>query len=311
MLRLFVAVSFTCSLALAQWRPPADNERCPSRWGADDTRGSANHMGSAAVLKATRLIRTGTVFELGHVLSGDIPFVGTRRFDVHTKRTVMNTGVNRRGSNEELVVSELGQVGTQFDGFAHQTVGATMYNCVAVEEAATRTGFRKLGVEAVGMLMTRGVLIDVARFKGVPHLEAGYEITVADLEGALKRQGLQVDKGDAILLRTGWSRWWSVDRSRYAASSPGIGTAAAEWLAKLDPMLVGADNPSVEVTPNPDKDLNTPVHQIMLVVHGIHILENLQLEQLAENGAGEFAFVIQPLKIQGGTGSTVAPAAIR
>src|SRR5262245_54780792 len=114
------------------WQPPADAQRCPSKWGSGDERGSGNHMKPETVLRATKLIRTGEVIELGHVLNASMPFFGTRRFDVHTKRTFMNPQSNRRGSNEEIVVSEIGQVGTQFDGFAHQTIGDSMYNCFKV-----------------------------------------------------------------------------------------------------------------------------------------------------------------------------------
>ena len=293
------------------WTVPAENERCPSKWGAGDERGSGNHMKPEAVLRAARLIRTGQVFELGHVLSPSMPFFGTRRFDVHTKRTFMNAPANRRGSNEEVVVGEIGQVGTQFDGFAHQTIGDRLYNCFAMDEVATRSGFTKLGVDNVGTLMTRGVLIDVAAAKGVEVLPDGYEITVADLQQALSRQKLTLQAGDAVIVRTGWSALWGKDNARYIKTNPGIGTAAAQWLAQQDPMLVGSDNWSVEVAPNPDPNLSLPVHQIMLVVNGIHLLENMKLDALAAAGAHEFALILQPLKIQGGTGSTVAPVAVR
>ena len=86
--------------------------------------------------------------------------------------------------------------------------------------------------------------------------------------------------------------------------------AAAEWLVTQDPMLVGADNQPVEIQPNPDPEISLPVHQIMLVVNGIHLLERMNLEELAAREVYEFAFVMQPLKIQGATGSTVAPAAV-
>jgi kynurenine formamidase len=299
-------------MALGQsWTPPADAGRCPSRWGAGDERGSGNLMGPESVKRAAGLIRTGKVYELGQVLSASMPLFGTRKFELTTKRTFVNPGSNRRGSNEEVVYSEIGQVGTQFDAFSHQTIGGSLYNCHKLDEIATRNGFTKLGVEKVGMLMTRGVLVDVAGAKGVDQLEAGYEITVADLQAALRRQGLKLEPGDAVLVRTGWSRWWGRDNARYGATSPGIGVKAAEWLAVQNPMIVGADNPSVEVSPNPDKSISLPVHQILLVVNGVHLLENLRLEELARDGGSEFAFVIQPLKMQGGTGSTVAPAAIR
>ena len=293
------------------WQPPADSQRCPSKWGAGDQRGSGNHMKPQSVLKAASLIKTGEVFEIGQVLSADMPIQSTRRFDVHTKRTVMNPQSNRRGSNEELVVSEIGQVGTQFDTFPHQTIGDSLYNCFKRDEIQTRTGFTKLGVENVGALMTRGVLIDVVALKGVDILPDTYEITVQDLQQALQRQNLTLQPGDAVLINTGWGKLWAKDNARYMKGNPGIGVAAAEWLAKQDPMLVGADNGPVEVNPNPDPQISLPVHQIMLAVNGIHLLENLKLVDLAAKQAYEFAFVMQPLKLKGGTGSTVAPIAIR
>ena len=300
------------SVAQAQtWSPPADSQRCPSKWGAGDQRGSGNHMKPEGVLKAARLIKTGEVFEISHVLEAGMPISATRRFDVHTKRTVMNPQSNRRGSNEELVVSEIGQVGTQFDAFPHQTIGDSLYNCFKLDEIQTRTGFTKLGVENVGSLVGRGVLIDVAALKGVDMLADTYEITVADLQQALQRQSLTLQPGDAVLIHTGWGKLWGKDNARYMKTCPGIGVAAAEWLAKQDPMLVGADNFPVEVAPNPDTQISLPVHQIMLAVNGIHLLENLKLGDLAAKRAYEFAFVMQPLKLKGGTGSTVAPIAIR
>ena len=307
-------VLFAGGSALAQaptWSPPPENQRCPSKWGPEDERGSANHMKPQSVLNAVKLIKTGEVVELGHVLSQSMPFFGTRRFDVHIKRTFMNEPTNRRGSNEELVVSEIGQVGTQFDGFAHQTHENSWYNCIKVDENATRTGFKKLGVHKVGALITRGVLIDVAGYKGVETLGDNYEITVEDLEGALKKQNLTLEAGDAVLINTGWGKLWGKENARYVKSCPGIGVKAAEWLIAKDPMLLGSDNWPVEVAPNPDKLISLPVHQIALVVNGVHLLENLKLDELAAKNVSEFAFIMQPLKIEGGTGSTVTPVAIR
>jgi kynurenine formamidase len=308
---LAVALGSASADAHAQsWRPPAESQRCPSKWGAGDERGSGNHMKPETVLRAARLIRTGEVIELGHVLSGSMPFFGTRRFDVHVKRTFMNQPSNRRGSNEEIVISEIGQVGTQLDGFTHQTHENSLYNCFKVDETATRTGFTRLGIDKVGALITRGVLIDVAGLKGADVLPDTYEITVQDLEQALGRQNLRLQPGDAVIIHTGWGTLWAKDNARYVKSCPGIGVAAAEWLAKQDPMLVGSDNWPVEVAPNPDPQISLPVHQIMLVVNGIHLLENLKLEELVAKRVHEFAFMMQPLKIQGGTGSTVAPIAV-
>ena len=291
------------------WIPPSNDERCPSRWGSDDERGAANHMGPETVLKAARLIREGRVIELGQVLRGSMP-LGARHFDLYMKPTGPQVGSNQRSSNEELVVTEMGQVGTQFDSFTHQTIGGSLYNCVDQNEIMTRGGFTRLGVENVGTLMTRGVLIDVAALKGVEMLPDTYEITVDDVKQALNRQGVTLEAGDAVLIHTGWGVLWDTDAERFMATNPGIGVAAAQWLADQDPMLLGADNQPVEVSPNPDLQVSLPVHQIMLVVHGIHLVERMKLNELAAAGIYEFAFVIQPLKIQGGTGSTVAPVAI-
>jgi kynurenine formamidase len=306
-----VTLAITSAAFAQSWRPPAADARCPSKWGADDQRGAANHVTPANVLRAVRLIRTGEIVELGRVLSADMPFVGTRRFDLHSKRTNGPLGANKRMSNEEFVATELGQVGTQFDMFPHQGIDGSLYNCVPIEGTATRTGFTKLGVENVGALVTRGVLVDIAGLKGVEMLEVDHEISVAEIEAALARQHVSLQAGDAVLLHTGWGRLWGVDNAKYATRSPGIGVAAAEWLASKDVLLFGADTGPVEILPNPDPAIDLPVHQIALVVNGIFLLENLELEQLAASHTYEFAFVVQPLKIKGGTGSTVAPIAIR
>jgi kynurenine formamidase len=293
------------------WRPPSDDQRCPSPWGAGDQRGSANRIKPDSIARAAQLIRTGELFELGRVLSPSMPFFPGRTFELFTKRTVMNPGVNHRGSNEEIVITELGQVGTQFDGFSHQTIGGRLYNCFQLGEISSRTGFSKLGVENVGGLFARGVLIDVAALKNVEMLQDSYEITADDLQQALKGQNVTLQPGDAVIINTGWGRLWGRDNARYAKGWPGIGVGAAEWLAKQQPLLVGSDNMGVEVNPNPDPQLSLPVHQIMLVVNGIYLLEALKLDDLAARRAYEFALIVQPLKIQGGTGSTVAPVAIR
>jgi kynurenine formamidase len=300
------------SVAAAQdWKPPLDTERCPSRWGSSDERGSMNNQTPDLVLKSARAIRTGELIELGRVLSDAMPMPTGRSFQLYTKRTFMNAPPNHRGSNEELVVTELGQVGTQFDGFVHQTIGDSTYNCFKVDDIASRSGFTKLGVEKVGMIFTRGVLVDIAALKGVKMLGDSYEIRADDLQQALIHQNISLQPGDAVLIYTGWGQLWEKDNARYLRSNPGIGVTAAQWLAKQSPTLVGSDNGPVEVSPNPDTRLSLPVHQIMLVVNGIHLLENLKLDEMAAKQVHEFAFAMQPLKIKGGTGSTVAPVAIR
>ncbi len=307
---LLIIQLFTTTVSSQSWSPPIDEARCPCKWGAADERGSANHMKPETVLRATRLIKTGNIIELGQVLQSTMPFFGTRSLVVQTKRTAVYPQTNHRGSNEEYITGELGQIGTQFDGFAHQTIGNSLYNCFKLDEIATRNGFQKLGVEKVGSLITRGVLIDIAGLKGVEMLPDNHEITVEEIEQALAKQKLVLQPGDAVIIHTGYGKLWNKENARYAKSHPGIGIAAANWLAKQDPMLVGSDNGGIEINPNPDPTISLPVHQIMLVVNGIHLLENMKLDELVTKGIQEFALIVQPLKIQGGTGSTVAPIAV-
>jgi kynurenine formamidase len=295
------------------WNPPPSSQRCPSRFGPEDTRGHMNLITDQTRQAAARLIRTGGVVELGRRLEPSMAFFGTRRFDVHLKRssTPPSSTRNSFGGNEEVVVGEIGHVGTQFDAFPHIQIGDEIYNCNKPNSFATRGGFTRMGVDGVGTVFTRGVLIDVAGAKGQQTLPINYEITVADLEEALRRQGgTELRPGDAVLVNTGWGHHWARDNAQYVRGCPGLGVAAAEWLISRQPVLLGSDNWPVEVAPNPDPNLYLPVHQIALVVNGVHLLENMKLDELAERRAHEFAFMVQPLKIAGGTGSTVAPSAL-
>ncbi len=313
-LRLFLLIAtligFT-SASAQTWSPPTPEQRCPSKWGAEDERGAANLMGPEAVLRATKLIRQGKVFELGKELNATMPFVGDRRFSMQLKRTSNPAATNKQRSNEEIVTTELGQVGTQFDALNHQGIGDLLYNCIKIDDIATRNGFTKLGVEKVGAIFTRGVLIDIAAFKGVEMLAIDYEITVQDLQDALAKQGVSIGQGDAVLIHTGWGLLWGKDNAKFVSGQPGIGASAAEWLAKQNVVLIGSDNWGIEIFPNPDKQIRLPVHAIALVVNGIFLLENMELAALAKDKAYEFAFIVEPLKIKGGTGSTVAPIAVR
>jgi kynurenine formamidase len=293
------------------WMPPPPEQRCPSVWGADDERGAANLQTAESVLAAARLIRDGKTYELGKVLDGTIPMSPGRTFALNVQRTSGPNGRNQQGGNEETVFTELGQMGTQFDGLAHQQLGPYLYNCVEAEKVARRGGFTRLGVEKAGSFFARGVLLDIAALKGVDMLPDDYMITVADIEAAMARQNVEVRKGDAVLIRTGWGRLWTVDNARFIKGEPGIGLEAAEFLVKRNVMIVGSDNWAVEVRPYPDRGLFLPVHGYLLNVNGIYLIENLDLEALARDKANEFAFIVAPLKLRGGTGSSVAPIAVR
>ncbi len=146
------------------------------------------------------------------------------------------------------------------------------------------------------MIFTRDVFVDVAGLKGVNMLGDSYEITASDLQQALARQNISLQPGDAVLIYTGWGQLWEKNNARYLRSNPGIGVTAAQWLAKQGPILVGSDNGPVEVSPNPDAALSLPVHHIMLVVNGIHLLENLKLDEMAAKQVHELRSRAEPAR---------------
>jgi len=307
-----IVCGLACSVAAAQtYTMPPDSERCPSRWGAGDQKGAANMMNPARVLAATKLIKTGEIFNLGELLSPDpkeMFLVDGRQFSMYTKNWPIVPG--GRQVNEELVITELGQVGTQIDAFAHQMWGDSFYNCFKWNDIATRGGFKKLGAENIGGLMTRGVLIDVAGSKGVDMLPTSYVITPEDLQQALDKTHMKINPGDAVLIRTGWTKIIGKENQRYGSANAGLGIAAGQWLIKQDPMMVASDNCCVEVRPS-QAGHSLPLHAMFIIQHGVYLLENLDLEKLAAAGATEFAFVVQPLPIKGATGAPIAPMAIR
>jgi kynurenine formamidase len=283
----------------------------PSRWGAADQRGAANLITPAKVLEAKSLMTRGTVFQLGRAYEAAMPMFGTRHFSLRIPQTYGPLGSNRTMYHDEIVSAEIGQVGTQFDGLGHIGVGELFYNGNDRGDFAAGEGLTRLGVENVGPLVTRGVLVDVAAFKGVARLDGGYEITLADLRGALERQRTEVSSGDVVIVHTGWGSLWGVDNAAFAASAPGVGLEAAQYLVDREVVLVGSDTWATEVVPNPNPDLAFPVHQLLIPRNGIYIFENLLTEELARERVYEFAFFFAPLKLKGGTGSPGNPLAIR
>jgi kynurenine formamidase len=283
----------------------------PSRWGADDQRGAANHITPAKVLQARDAITTGIIYPLGRTYEPGIPLFGSRHYSLRIPQAFGPLGSNQFLYHDEIVSGELGQIGTQFDGLGHVGIGDLFYNGHDRHEFAAAEGLTRLGIEHVGPIVTRGVLADIAAHKGVAQLEAGYEITVADLEGTLARQGTAIRPGDVVLLHTGWGALWMTDNARYLQGAPGIGLAAARFLADRDVVMVGADTWGVEVSPNPDSALSAPVHQLLLTRNGIYLFENLDTESLARDAVYEFAFFFSPLPLKGATGSPGNPIAIR
>ncbi len=303
---VFVAAVGVAGVALGQ----ADNWY-PSPWGPADQRGAANRITPAKVLEAKNLMTRGTVYQLGHVYEAAMPLFGTRHYSLKIPQTFGPLGSNNLRFHDEIVSGELGQIGTQFDGLGHIGIGDLFYNGNDRADFSTADGLAKLGIENVGPLVTRGVLVDVAAFKGVVRLDASYEITLADLRGALERQRTEVRSGDIVIVHTGWSSLWNVDNAAFGATSPGIGLEAARYLVEREVVLVGSDTWSMEVVPNPDSNLAFPVHQLLVARNGIYIFENLLTEELARDRVYEFAFFFAPLRLKGAGGSPGNPLAIR
>lgn len=291
----------------------------PSKWGADDQRGAANHMTAKKVLEAISLIKTGQVYPLGHLYERDMPKPDNRTFTLlipGNPTTTTAVGKNSRVGYDDFLMAEVGQMGTQMDGLGHAGVrledGDYFYNGFKSQDFATPYGLLKLGVENVGVFFTRGVLIDVLSYKGQDRLEIGTVITLDDIKGALQAQGNPpIHPGDMVLLRTGHNKLWKVDNKRYMDGEPGIGLEAAYWFIEKDIALIGADNWGIEVHPPELPDRGIEVHQHMITKHGICFLENLDLDELARDKVYEFAFIFAPIPIKGASGSPGSPIAVR
>ncbi len=289
----------------------------PSEWGPEDERGAVNRLGSDKVLEATALIRDGRVYELGRNYEAGMPLFPGRHFSLTIPGSPTHgpLGDNQLVGHDEIVSGQIGQVGTQFDGLGHVGVRVEgedlFYNGFNRRDFGTPYGLERLGVEKVGPIVTRGVLIDVAAYKGVDRLPVGDVISADDLRKTLEKQKIEIHTGDAVLIHTGHGQLWMVDNDEYSRGSPGIGMDAARWLAARKVVMTGADTSTVEVIPSENPGLAFPVHQELLVRHGIYNLENLDLSELARDGVYEFAFIFSPVKLKGATGSPGNPIAIR
>ena len=283
----------------------------PSKWGAADQRGAANRITPAKVLEARDMIKQGKLYQLGHVYEAGMPIYGTRHYSIRIPQAFPMPGKNQAVYHDEIISGELGQIGTQFDGLGHLGIGDLFYNGNRRSEFAKAEGLTKLGIENVGAIVTRGVLIDVAKYKGVAQLAGNYEITPADLKGALQKEGVSIKSGDMVLIHTGWGSLWMKDNTKFGATEPGIGIAAGQMLVDGEVVVVGADTWGVEIMPNPDPSLSAPVHQLFLARNGIYLHENLITAELARDNVYEFMYSYAPLRLKGATGSPGNPIAIR
>lgn len=204
--------------------------------------------------------------------------------------------------------------GTHIDSLNHIGIGYKLYNEEDGRRITTERGTTKLGIETVSPIVTRGVLVDVAKNKGIEILDSDCKIDVDDVEKSLETTRINPPgKGDVVLFRTGYGKLWGKENSRYLGPPvPGISEEVANWAIERGVVAVGADTSGVEyiLEKDPPSGHRAPVHQKLITEAGIHIIENLMLESLSRSGFNEFLFICTPLKLRGATASPINPIAI-
>lgn len=202
-------------------------------------------------------------------------------------------------------------VGTHIDALGHVSHCGLLHGEVDAAVAQQTGRLTVHGVDEIPPIVARGVLLDVAAVRGVDCLAGGTEVTPADLDAAAERVG-GIGEGDVVLVRTGWGRWWD-DAVAYLGRDsgvPGVGEAAARWLAAHRPIAVGGDSIAFECLAPGEGHALLPAHRVLLVEEGVYIVETMALEELAAAGIAEFLFVLSPLPLVGATGSPVRPLAV-
>jgi kynurenine formamidase len=298
------------------------------RWGPEDERGTLNLITDEVVRRAASSIRTGTAFPLAIPLSEDGPMLGNippgrqnperKMFELHDPFTKSPDSAR---VNSDVFTLHL-QSATHWDAIEHVEYAGRLYNGVS-PDSVTETGAAKLGIDTMGPLITRGLLLDIARLKGVDRLPVGTLITPDDLDAAVKLADVTVESGDAILVRTGAMRWLKEgDKESYAGLRGGIaglGIESAAWFHSHDVSAVATDTPGFEVWPRESEDLlrqlGHPLHLLCLVEMGMPQGQNFDLEDLAEACAADGRYDIflsaTPEPFARGLGGPVAPVAIR
>ncbi len=193
------------------------------------------------------------------------------------------------------------------DALGHISNNLELYGGLDARENESANGLNALGIEHYPSekFVNRGVLLDVARYKGVDALEAGYEMTPADLEATVKAQGVELRQGDSVLIRTGYGQFFEKDKATYMGFRPGLGETGAHWLAGKEIFLTGMDTLTYDVAP--EAGTVFPAHRVLIADHGVYLVENMNLEELAialaDGGSHEFALVLNPLRLRGATAS--------
>jgi kynurenine formamidase len=285
------------------------------RWGSEDERGAANFITSDLVREAASLVRSGRVYSLSlPVQQQGVPVFPRRAPCLHFMTLDGGdyaAGLKRKAGYQSAddYISLPTHGTTHIDSLAHVWYDDQMYNGY-LGSLVRSTGARKLGIDKLKQLVGRGVLLDLAGWRGLAHLQAGEVIGVDDIRGCAAHQGVSLRAGDIVLLRTGWQAVFREQGSdAFSRAEPGLGLEAARYLGELGIAGVGSDNYGIEVVPT-ENDEPAPVHRMLIRDFGVYLIELLSLDELAADRCHEFMFVAAPLLITGGTGSPLNPLAI-
>jgi kynurenine formamidase len=295
------------------------------RFGADDERGMLNLLTPEVVLQATRVPKTGKVYSLAlPIQRGGIPYFNyrgapTRLPLAHQSdrgQFVQYGAPDHIGANEDVLILASHNE-THMDALSHVFAERQMYNGVPVEAVSAQAGATRLGIEKVGWIVGRAVLLDMVRFYGADRwLTGAVAIGSDDLEACAQRQGTEVRDGDILLVRTGWVDWFlaqdvhgPADFAMSDYAQPGISTDATRFVDAHDITAIGADNSAIEVLGR-EGDMFLGGHVELLVNRGVHLIEHLVLKDMADDECYECLFVVAPLPVVGAAGSPVNPIAI-
>lgn len=309
-------------MAMPEWfRDLARRVSNRGRWGEEDEIGTLNLITPEARRRGAACVRQGRAFSLALQLSVDGPQTGRIPKRINPLHTML--GVNTPlGSDPDGVrfsddIITLGlQCATHWDALAHASYEGRLYNGHPAASVRVEVGATRCGIDKVPPIVTRGVLLDVARARGEARLPGGYPIRAADLDAALERTGLAIEPGDAVLVRTGQMELLRAgDREAYRTPSPGLTCDTALWLRERDVAAVAIDTMPGEVYPSEDESVLLPVHLLHLVEMGLTQGQNWSLDELAADcaadGVWEFLLSATPEPVVGGVGGLVNPVATK
>jgi kynurenine formamidase len=289
----------------------------PSKWGANDEIGAANYITPQSVLAATKLVKMGQTHPLGIVVEPGMPAFPPRSVSLQIVSPGQHNGRDLTKDfgwpavyNDDLAQLWFG-VGPQLDGLGHLGEKNLYYNCNHAFDFVTLTGLTKLGTDKVPPMVARGVLIDMAKHFKVESMAPGQAITPADIDAAMKAQGVQIRQGDVVLFHTGYTdAKLKTDPKTWVSTQPGLTNAAAVHLAKMNPMAVGADTWGLEAVPPAPGDRVFYGHVTFLKEHGIYILETMNTGRLAKESVKEFMFVLGQARVKGAVQMMINPVAM-